>query len=243
MGFPASPAVNDTYPAVTPLWRWDGTSWNKIPYGGVGGIADGNKGDVTVSGSGGTFAINNAAVSNAKMANMVTSRIKGRKNAVTGAPEDLTAGEVSTIIGAPTLVAPTGGLPISGAAPASGVIEWTLTGARPAARLRALGIKASAGSVLWEFSRDNGSTWSSIATAYNGSNANGDSYAGAGVELWSGANSYLLNYFQATPAGFVTTTEAHAHVGTETGTCKVRLRCTNGAGTVLEYLHIAVHQL
>jgi hypothetical protein len=30
MGFPATPAVNDTWPAVNPQWIWDGTEWEPI---------------------------------------------------------------------------------------------------------------------------------------------------------------------------------------------------------------------
>lgn len=30
IGFPSSPAVNDTWPAVNPIWIWDGTVWALI---------------------------------------------------------------------------------------------------------------------------------------------------------------------------------------------------------------------
>lgn len=54
-------------------------------------------GDVTSTGDGATV-IANSAVTNAKMANMVQNTIKGRITASTGAPEDLTAANVRSII-------------------------------------------------------------------------------------------------------------------------------------------------
>jgi len=56
-----------------------------------------HSGDVTSTGDGATV-IANDAVTNAKLANMATSTIKGRITAGTGDPEDLTAANVRTII-------------------------------------------------------------------------------------------------------------------------------------------------
>jgi hypothetical protein len=53
-------------------------------------IADGNYGDVTVSSTGTVIAINAAAVTLAKMANLPTDTIIGRDTAGTGVPEQLT---------------------------------------------------------------------------------------------------------------------------------------------------------
>lgn len=92
------------------------------------GISDGDKGDITVSGSGsswtvedlaintakladgavtavkiatggvGTNQIGGQAVANTKLANVATSTIKGRATAGTGSPEDLTAAQVRALL-------------------------------------------------------------------------------------------------------------------------------------------------
>lgn len=66
--------------------------------GGGGGIADGDYGDITVSGSATVFTIDNDVVSNAKLANVATATIKGRVTASTGDPEDLTGTQATTLL-------------------------------------------------------------------------------------------------------------------------------------------------
>lgn len=61
-------------------------------------VADGDKGDLTVSSSGTVWTIDNSAVTNAKMANMTASTIKARITASTGAPEDATATQLRAIL-------------------------------------------------------------------------------------------------------------------------------------------------
>jgi hypothetical protein len=61
-------------------------------------LADGDKGDITVSSSGATFTIDNNAVSNAKLADIQSSRIIGRVSSGTGDPEYLTASSVRSMI-------------------------------------------------------------------------------------------------------------------------------------------------
>jgi hypothetical protein len=63
------------------------------------GTPDGNRGDVTVSGGGTTWTVNNNVITNAKQATMADSTIKGRATgAGSGNPTDLTPTQVRTII-------------------------------------------------------------------------------------------------------------------------------------------------
>ncbi len=66
--------------------------------GGGGGIADGDKGDVSVTGSGATWTIDAGVVSLAKMADLASARLMGRVTAGTGAPEALTAAQVRGLL-------------------------------------------------------------------------------------------------------------------------------------------------
>lgn len=61
-----------------------------LTWAASGGIADGDKGDITVSASGATWTIDAGVVTLAKMADMATARIIGRTTAGTGVPELLT---------------------------------------------------------------------------------------------------------------------------------------------------------
>lgn len=66
-----------------------------IPRGNTGAgstIADGDYGDITVSGTGTTYTVDNAAITLAKMANLAEDRIIGRQSAGAGVPEALTIG-------------------------------------------------------------------------------------------------------------------------------------------------------
>ena len=63
-----------------------------------GGISDGDKGDVTVSGTGTVWTIDADAVTNAKLANVPTATFKGRVTAATGDPEDLTVAQAKTLL-------------------------------------------------------------------------------------------------------------------------------------------------
>ncbi len=69
-----------------------------VVVGSGGGVSDGDKGDVTVSGTGATWTIDAGAVSLPKMADLATSTILGRVTAGTGVPEALTAAQVRTLI-------------------------------------------------------------------------------------------------------------------------------------------------
>ncbi len=96
------PLFTTADPGLTPLsgggttnfLRADG-SWAAPP----GGVTDGDKGDITVSGTGATWTIDNGVVSLAKMANMATSSLIYRKTAGSGAPEVQTLATLKTDLG------------------------------------------------------------------------------------------------------------------------------------------------
>ena len=65
---------------------------------GGGGIADGDKGDITVSGSGATWVIDNDAVTFAKIQNISTASFIGRTTAGTGDAEVLSVSQAKTLL-------------------------------------------------------------------------------------------------------------------------------------------------
>jgi hypothetical protein len=75
----------------------DRMSYN--PNVGGGGVSDGDKGDVTVSGTGATWTIDAQAVTLAKLANLAQDTVIGRVTAGTGVPEALTASQARTVLG------------------------------------------------------------------------------------------------------------------------------------------------
>jgi len=65
----------------------------------AGGIDDGDKGDITVSNDGGTFTIDNDAVTYAKIQNVsATNRILGRDSSGAGVIEEITPANLRTMI-------------------------------------------------------------------------------------------------------------------------------------------------
>jgi Protein of unknown function (DUF2793) len=66
--------------------------------GGGGGVVDGDKGDVSVSGSGATWTIDAGAVSLAKLADLEADRLMGRVAAGSGVPQALTAVQVRGLL-------------------------------------------------------------------------------------------------------------------------------------------------
>lgn len=81
------------------FWFSDGTKIFISGSGGGAGVSDGDKGDITISGSGATYTIDNGVVSLAKMADMATASLLGRNTGGTGAPEVLSAATVRTLLG------------------------------------------------------------------------------------------------------------------------------------------------
>lgn len=77
-------------------------------------VADGNYGDIAVSGSGAVWTVDNNVVTNAKLAQVATATFKGRTTAGTGNAEDLTATQATALLNAFSstlkgLVPPSGG--------------------------------------------------------------------------------------------------------------------------------------
>jgi len=66
--------------------------------GSGGSVADGDKGDISVTSTGSVWTIDNNVVTNAKMADVSTSTVKGRVTAGSGDPEDLSASQVRTLL-------------------------------------------------------------------------------------------------------------------------------------------------
>lgn len=75
-----------------------------------GGVSDGDKGDITVSGSGATYTIDATSVSYAKMQNVsAASKLLGRGDSGSGSPQEITLGSGLTMTGT-TLSSSGGGL-------------------------------------------------------------------------------------------------------------------------------------
>jgi hypothetical protein len=66
--------------------------------GGAQGLADGVRGDITLSGGGLVWTINDGSIGNAKLANMASGTFKARTSGGNGAPEDITPSEATQLL-------------------------------------------------------------------------------------------------------------------------------------------------
>jgi hypothetical protein len=108
--FPSSTNGYVIYRLKNNVWRivQSGLVAPSVPF------TDGDKGDITVSGGGATWAIDADVVSNTKLANVASATFKGRVTAAVGDPEDLTGTQATTLLDTFTsalkgLVPPSGG--------------------------------------------------------------------------------------------------------------------------------------
>lgn len=77
------------------LKHFDGTDWEDVS---VGGVTDGDYGDITVSSSGAVWTIKNGVVTLAKIQNIATASLLGRITPATGVSEVLTATQARSIL-------------------------------------------------------------------------------------------------------------------------------------------------
>lgn len=95
--------IAPTAPVNGDLWTTTAGIYARIngatvgPFGG--GVTDGDKGDITVTGSGATWTIDPGVVSLAKMADVATATVFYRKTAGTGVPEVQTLATLKTDLG------------------------------------------------------------------------------------------------------------------------------------------------
>lgn len=96
----------------------DGTAWFPVDTDttGGGGVSDGDKGDITVSGTGSVWTIDGGTITLAKMANLAANSILGNNTGATATPIALTAAQVKALLaiaGTDVANTPAGGIAAS----------------------------------------------------------------------------------------------------------------------------------
>jgi hypothetical protein len=107
--------------------------WGAVSGGSGGGVTDGDKGDITVSGTGATWTIDAGVVTNAKLDTMQPATFKGRPTGIAGAPQDLTGTQATDLLD--TFTSTTKGLTPSSGGGTSNFLRadgtWTAVVATP----------------------------------------------------------------------------------------------------------------
>ena len=122
-------AISDLTGTNTIYYRSGTSAWSPVTFSGLtfaggvltatgdGGVADGNKGDITVSGTGFTWDINPGVVGNVELRDSSATSVIGRSTSTPGDPADIQASSNNTVLRRVADALSFGELPIDGLGP------------------------------------------------------------------------------------------------------------------------------